>query len=357
MGPYLLAGDVGGTKADLAVVAVEGEAVRVVAEATLPSRAHAGLAELAAPFLHAAGVPVDSASFSVAGPVVDGRARLPNLGWEVDPEAVRRALGLRRVRVLNDLHATALAVPHLRAEQLLALQEGVPHPGGVLGVVAPGTGLGEAFLVPGRGEYAAFPSEGGHTDFAPADAEQRELLAFLQAETGHVDYEQVCSGIGIANIHRFLVASGRAREPAALAERIAAAADPTPLIVEAGLASRDPDAACSRALELFVRVLGAEAGNLALRVLATGGVLVAGGIPPRLAGLLRGEGFLRAFRRKGPMTALMSRIPVHLVLEPRTALWGAVRFAVAAEPPPGPVPPAALPRRPLPSTLPLAAEP
>ncbi len=338
MGQYLLAGDIGATKTDLAVVAVEAGEIRTVAQATLASRAHAGLAELAAPFLRAAGVPVLAACFSVAGPVVDGRAKLSNLGWEVDPEEVGRALGLRRVRLLNDLQATALAVPHLSAGQLLTLQEGVPHAGGVLAVVAPGTGLGEAFLVPRGAEYVALPSEGGHTDFAPADAEQRELLAFLQGERGHVGYEQVCSGIGIGNIHRFLVASGRAADPACLAERIAAAADPTPLIVEAGLAA-DPASACARTLGIFAAVLGAEAGNLALRVLATGGVLVAGGIPPRIAGLLRGEGFLGAFRRKGPMSALVARIPVRLVLEPRTALWGAVRFGLAqGEAAPDPVP-------------------
>jgi glucokinase len=336
---YLLAGDIGGTKADLAVVAAGADGPRVVAETTLPSRKYGGLAELAGPFLRSAGVPVDAACFSVAGPVVDGRARLPNLGWEVDPEELRRALGLARVRVLNDLQATALAVPHLTPEQLLTLQEGVPDPGGLLAVIAPGTGLGEAFLVPDGGAYAALPSEGGHTDFAPADAEQRELLAFLQAETGHVGYEQVCSGIGIANLHRFLATTGRAAEDAGLAARIAAAADPTPLIVEAGLAAAGTGSACARALELFAAILGAEAGNLALRVLATGGVLVGGGIPPRLPALLRGPGFLCAFRRKGPMTALVSRIPVRLVLEPRTALWGAVRsgLAPAAEAAPDPV--------------------
>jgi glucokinase len=339
MGQYLLAGDIGGTKTDLAVVAMEAGEMRVVAEATVASRAHAGLAELASSFLRSAGVAVQAASFSVAGPVVDGRARLSNLGWEVDPEEVGRALGLRRVRLLNDLQATALAVPHLAAGQLLTLQEGVPHPDGVLAVVAPGTGLGEAFLVPRGSEYAALPSEGGHTDFAPADAEQRELLAFLQGERGHVGYEQVCSGIGIANVHRFLVASGRAADPPRLAERIAAAEDPTPLIVDAGLAAADPASACARTLEIFAAILGAEAGNLALRVLATGGVLLAGGIPPRMPGLLRGDGFLRAFRRKGPMSALVARIPVRLVLEPRTALWGAVRFGLAqGEAAPDPVP-------------------
>ncbi|HEX2188075.1 MAG TPA: glucokinase [Longimicrobiaceae bacterium] len=339
MGQLLLAGDIGGTKTDLAVAVEDRGGVRLLAEATVASAEHAGVVELASSFLRRTGLRVSHACFSVAGPVVDGRTRFPNLGWEVGEEELRGALGVRGARLVNDLQATALGALHLAPAQRLALQEGEPHPLGARAVIAPGTGLGEAFLVHDGTAWTALPSEGGHADFAPVGAEQRELHAFLEAELGRVSCERVCSGPGIANLRRFLLASGRAQDPPELAARIAAAADPTPLIVEAGLGAAAAGSASARALDLFAAILGAEAGNLALRLLSTGGVLVGGGIPLRLAPVLRREAFLRAFRQKGRMSDLARRVPVHLVLEPRTALMGAVRYGLAAmRPIPAPCP-------------------
>jgi glucokinase len=326
---FLLAGDIGGTKANLVVVAAEGSNTRIVADTTLPSRSYGSLPELITEFLAKVIVPVTLASFSVAGPVVRGRALLPNLGWRFGREELRAEFDFLAVSVVNDLEATARAIPQLSADQILTIQPGELHARGPKGVIAPGTGLGEALLIPnGPAEYVVLPSEGGHADFAPTTAEQLELLRFLQAESGRVSYENVCSGNGIVNIHRFLRATGRAEDSPDAAMLITAAADPAPRIVEAGLCAAAPSTASARALEIFADVLAAEAGNLALRGMTTGGVFIGGGLPPRMVGLLRNETFICVFRQKGPMSDLVRTIPLHLILDPRTALLGAIRYGL-----------------------------
>jgi glucokinase len=329
MGDLLLAGDIGGTKADLMVLSGDASASRVIAETRMPSREHGSFLSLLEAFMSTLDVVVTRASFSVAGPVVNGQVRLPNLGWTFGADEVRRALNLESLVLVNDLQATARAIPNLQPSQLLTLQAGRPVEGGARAVIAPGTGLGEALLIRVGGEYVPLATEGGHTDFAPADQEQRELLAFLQAEQGHVSWESVCSGKGISNLYRFLRVSGRATEPGATAALIDAAEDATRAIVDAGLSGADPASASARALELFTTILAAQAGNLALRGLTTGGLYIGGGLPPRLRDLIGREGFLRAFRFKGLMADLVRSIPLHLILEPRTALWGAVRYGFA----------------------------
>lgn len=330
MGELLLAGDVGATKTNLVLVEADGGLLRVVTETTLASREHGSLPGLVQGVLAGAPGRVTVASFSVAGPVVDGEAHLPNLGWRFGSEELRERLGMRAVGLVNDLQATARAVPHLRPDQILTLQAGRVDPAALKGVIAPGTGLGEALLIPdGAGGYTPVPTEGGHTDFAPCTPEQIELLAFLLGDLGRVSYENVCSGNGIANIHRFLLATGQATDPPEIAERIATAADPTRQIVDAGLLDAGPDSAAARALVLFTSILAAEAGNLALRALTTGGVFIGGGLPPRMTHLLDRPGFLEAFRAKGPMSGLVRTIPLYLILEPRTALWGAIRYGLA----------------------------
>jgi glucokinase len=323
-GPVVLAGDVGGTKTRLALVAADGG---VVAEAVYPSRDFAGLEPIVERFRAGWPAEVRGASFSVAGPVIGGQARLSNLPWLLDTERLRTALAVDEVRLVNDLQATAHALPHLGTAQLRTLLPGVPDARGPRAVIAVGTGLGEAMLLPQGGCDLAIPSEGGHTDFAPRDALQRALLAHLQREHDHVSYERVCSGLGIPNIYRFLRARSGTPEPAAFAEALAAAEDPTPLIVQAGLGSPQC-AVCRRTLRVFAAILGAAAGNLALRTLATGGVYVGGGIPPRLLPVLRGRAFAQGYLRKGVMSSVVARIPVHVVMEPRTALLGAARYGM-----------------------------
>jgi glucokinase len=190
-------------------------------------------------------------------------------------------------------------------------------------VIAPGTGLGEAFLTWDGRRYCAQPSEGGHASFAPADELQMGLLRYLLPRFGHVSYERVCSGIGIPNLYAYLRDSGIAEEPEWLAEQLNVAADDTPVIVNAALNPERPCAICAQTLELFVSILGAEAGNLALKVYATGGVYVAGGIPPRILGALERAIFVDSFRQKGRFAAFLSRVPVHVVTRPSVALLGA----------------------------------
>ncbi|MGB9724487.1 MAG: glucokinase [Chloroflexia bacterium] len=319
---YLLAGDIGATKTDLAIFSVEAGPRLPLVLATFPSTAHAGLEALVGAFLAQSSLPVEHAVFGVAGPVLEGRVSTTNLPWEMEEGRLREVLGLRSVHLLNDLEAIASAVPHLEATDLYTLNPGRPTPGGTIAVIAPGTGLGEAFLTWDGARYRPHPSEGGHADFAPRNALEADLWRYLQARLGHVSYERLCSGLGLPNIYAFLKESGRASEPAWLTTRLRAVEDPTPVLIEAALGVRRCEI-CALALELFVSILGAEAGNLALKVLASGGVYIGGGIPPRILPALQQGNFLEAFRSKGRMEELLARIPVHVILNPRAALLGA----------------------------------
>lgn len=325
----LLAGDIGGTKTVLALVRHGADGQAVVAEAVFPSREYGSLETVVAAFRAAHPAPLARAAFSVAGPVLEGRADVTNLPWRLDEGRLAETLGVGRVLLVNDLQATAAAVPHLRPDQVAELLPGQADPRGVRAVVAVGTGLGEAMLVPTADGYLALPTEGGHTDFAPRGALQRRLLAEVAREQEHVSYEAVCSGMGIATLYRFLAARAAEPPPPWLAARLAAGGDVTPAIVEGGTSPERGCPVCRRTLRVLAAILGAEAGNAALRGLATGGVYLGGGIPPRILSVLRGRAFRDGFRRKGPMSPLMRRIPVHVVLEPRAALLGAARYGMA----------------------------
>jgi len=337
----LLAGDIGGTKTNLAVFSPEAGPRAPLAEAIFTSARYPSLETLVREFLAQVGLPVERASFGVAGPVVAGRATITNLPWVIDGAQLQAALHLSSVRLLNDLAAIAHAVPILSPADLHTLNAGQMTPGGAIAVIAPGTGLGEAFLTWDGSRYRAHASEGGHTDFAPTNLFEIELLRYLREGLGfeHVSYERICSGMGLPNIYAYLKDSGYAEEPDWLAEQLAATDDPTPVIV--GAALRQPfdgaqdkaqDTAldderqcelCLATLNTFVSILGAEAGNLALKVLATGGVYLGGGIPPRILPALEQERFMEPFRRKGRFSALLARVPVHVILNPKTALLGA----------------------------------
>lgn len=351
----LLVGDIGGTHARLALVRAARGPIDPVLEARLPSRDYPTVEALLADFLAripTPAPPIARAVLAVAGPVVDGRARLTNLPWALDEGALAAALHADgrgpvgqppRVRLINDLVALAAGVTAVPAEGLHTLQAGTPSPRGAVAVVAPGTGLGEAMAVHDGTGYDAIASEGGHADFAPSDALQAELVAWLRAQDaalpsddatrgrfdGHVSYERVCSGRALPTLYAFHRARGTAPESPAVAARLAGAVDPTPVIVEAGLAGADPDPLCRAALALFVDVLAAEAGNAALRVLATGGVFLGGGMPRRVLPLLAQPAFVARFRQKGRMSDLLARIPLHVVVQPSVALVGAAEVARA----------------------------
>jgi glucokinase len=326
----LLVGDVGGTKTALALVTPQAGPHIPLAHATYHSSDYPSLAALVRPFLAQAvpsGERIDAACFDVPGPVFDGRARLTNLPWTLDEAALQDELGLTTVHLLNDLQATAYAVPLLEQRDMHTLNAGTPAPSGSIAVLAPGTGLGEALLLWDGARYRAYPSEGGHADFAPVTPLQIGLLQDMLERYDHVSYEHVCAGIGIPHLYDYLRRRGAAPESPALAQAMAAVADPTPLIVAAAVRPAAPDQLSVAALELFVAILGAEASNLVLKVLATGGLYLAGGLPTRLLPLLDRAHFMAAFRNKGRFADLLSRVPVHVIVE-QAALIGAASYGL-----------------------------
>jgi glucokinase len=330
-GTMLLVGDIGGTQSRFALLRAGSGSAVAAREATFPSRDYAGLEPLVAEFMRGERSVVGRAVLAVAGPVVGGRAILSNLPWELDEARLGGTLGVGPVCLINDLFAMAYAIPHIAPEALHTLQPGIPVPGGAITVVAPGTGLGEAFLTWDRTRYRAHASEGGHADFGPTTPLQLELLRWLQARGGHVSYERVCSGRGLPEIYRFLREHKVATETAWVAERLTTATDPTPVIVEAAIHPTAPCALALAAVQLVAEVLAAEAANAALRVLATGGVYLGGGLPRRLLGVLTLPTFVERFRMKGRLAPLLEHMPLHVLTRPNIALLGAVRFAVDSE--------------------------
>ncbi len=324
----LLAGDIGGTKVNLAVFSDNEGPRQPLVQATFPSAQYPSLEAMAQQFLAECGLLVDRACFGVAGPVMNGCARVTNLSWVIDAEQLRRTLHLQVVHLLNDLESIANAVPILQPQDLYTLNPVPAAPGGAIGVIAPGTGLGEAFLTWNGVRYVAHPSEGGHTDFGPIDELQIGLLRYLIQQYDHVSYERVCSGLGLPNLYAYLKNSGYAPEPDWLAQAMADADDINPLIVQAALDPDRPCPLCQTALDLFVSILGAEAGNLAVKVLATGGVYLGGGIPPRILPALQGDTWMKAFTHKGRFAALLSSMPVHVILNPQVAIMGAAHYGL-----------------------------
>ncbi len=323
----LLAGDIGGTKTNLAVFSIDDEDgwKKPLAEATFPSGRYLSLEALVEEFQEQHHFKLDRASFGVAGPVVGGRATITNLPWVLEENHLKKALNIPSVSLLNDLTAIAHGVPYLGPDDLHTLNTGHSARAGAIAVIAPGTGLGEAFLTWENNRYHPHTSEGGHTDFAPADEIQLELLRYLQLRYTHVSFERVCSGKGLPNIYTFLKESGHASEPVWLAEKLAQADDRTPVIVDNAMDKERACEICVTTMEFFVSILGAEAGNLALKVLSTGGVYLGGGIPPRILPFLAEGRFMQSFLRKGRLSDVLIPMPVHVILNPNIALLGAAR--------------------------------
>ena len=328
----LLTGDIGGTKTVLALFDVDEGAALItrhpIAERTFPSQQYQSLDLIVEEFLRDGDFHVSAGSFGVAGPIVGDRAQVTNLPWLIDAAAMRESFGFD-IHLLNDLEAVATAVPYLEGTDLITLSEGQPVEHGAIGVIAPGTGLGEGFLVWNRtaSRYESYPSEGGHCAFGPTTPLQLEMLNYWLPRMGHVSYERVCSGIGIPNIYTFLRETGRYPEPAWLRDQLDDATDLTPVIVRAAVAGEAE--ICAATLELFMEILGDQAGNLALTVLATGGVYLGGGIPPRILSQLQKGPFMKFFQDKGRFSAMMSRIPVHVIYNPKAALYGTAYDALA----------------------------
>ncbi len=330
----LLAGDIGGTKTVLALFDVAADATFIarhpIIERTFPSQQYQSLELIIDEFLRDGDHHITAGSFGVAGPVVGNRAEVTNLPWVIEADALRQQFGFR-VHLLNDLEALATAVPHLEGTDLITLNEGRRVERGAIGVIAPGTGLGEAFLVWTGDQYQAYPSEGGHCAFGPTTPLQLEMLNYWLPRMGHVSYERVCSGIGIPNIYTFLRETKRYPEPEWLQEQMAEAGDLTPVIVRAAVAGEAE--ICSATLQQFMEILGDQAGNLALTVLATGGIYLGGGIPGRILPQLQKGPFMKFFQGKGRFSEMMSRVPVHVIYNPRAALYGTAYDALSLTPP------------------------
>ncbi len=326
----VIAGDIGGTKTILAVYTTEGGPRAPLAEKSYPSRHYETFEAIVREFLDDTRLHAERACLGVAGPVVTGRARVTNLTWVVDASVLRSEFGWSDVILLNDMQSVGCAIPVLRDEDRFTLNEGISVPGGSIAVLAPGTGLGEGFLSFHDGAYRAFPSEGGHAAFAPVGPLQIGLLAHMNAQGyDHVSVERVCSGrLGIPNLYAYLKTTGL-EEPDWLAAELAAADDPTPVILRAAQGEGRQAELAAAVLDLFVLILGAEAGNLALKVLATGGVYLAGGISPRILGELQRPGFLEALRAKGRFREVLTVMPVHVILDPGAGLLGAAACGLA----------------------------
>jgi glucokinase len=326
MSSMILAADVGGTKTAVGLFVPDKSGLQVVAERTFQNAEYTSMEAVLGAFRALAPqAPPDVACLGVAGPVRNGRCQVTNLPWRIEENQLAANLRVRRVKLLNDLEATALGTPHLEPTDLARLDDaGAPGDGNV-GVIAAGTGLGEAMLYWDGARYHPLASEGGHADFAPRTEREVELLRYLWRKLGpHASYERVLSGPGLHLIYNFL-REGGPPEPTWLTREMLHE-DPSMVIAQNAIAAGDP--VCAQALETFCSIYGAEAGNLALKCLAVGGVFVAGGIAGKILPALRQGTFMAAFTDKGRFAPFMRSLRVHVVLSPRTALLGAAHFAL-----------------------------
>lgn len=320
----ILAGDIGGTKVNLACYLVDDGRVTLANSGTFPSRDYTSLAEIVRTFLQPINQTVEIACFGVAGPIRNGRAQLTNLSWIVDEGELARALRLKRVFLMNDLQANAYGIAALQPDDLVELNRGSDTPGGTIAIISAGTGLGEAGLYCDGPKFLSIASEGGHADFAPRTDLDIELLRYLRNRFGQVSWEHVLSGPGFYHIYQFLRDTGRGEEPKWLTEEFQRV-DPPIAITRAGLANNCE--LCVQTLDLFVSYYGAEAANLALKFFATGGLYVGGGIAPKIISRIDDGAFMRSFIGRGRMKDLLASIRVRVIMNDKTALIGAARYA------------------------------
>jgi glucokinase len=320
----VLAGDVGGTNARLATVELNGHTARVARQTTYPSREYPAFTPIVRRFCEEMESRPDRACFGIACPVVGDDCTAPNLPWTINARKLAAEIEIPRTAIINDFVAVGYGIELLEPPDLATLQEGSPTPQGPIALIGAGTGLGQGFLLWEGDHYRVLPSEGGHGDYAPTDELQTGLLGFLRRRFDRVSWERLLSGAGLVNIYNYLLASAVSPEQATVRAEMEKE-DPPAVIARHGLARTD--ALSDRTLDLFCEIFGAQAGNLALTVIATGGVYLAGGIAPRIVERLRSGPFLTAFRDKGRLSGLLSRIPVHVIMNPNVALLGAAAVA------------------------------
>ncbi|MGB5715732.1 MAG: glucokinase [Gammaproteobacteria bacterium] len=320
----VLAGDIGGTKTRLAVFEVTATDLVTVVEQNYHSQEHASLLEITQDFLEHHSVSVTAACFGIAGPVRHNEVHTTNLPWHISSMQIAKHTGITRVFLLNDLEANAWGISALSADDFFSLQTAAGDPEGNRAIIAAGTGLGEAGLVHDGVKLLPFATEGGHTDFSPTSEQEIELLRYLQQRYQHVSWERLLSGPGLVLIHEFLSNFHKREVPAWLVQEMHEG-DPASAISMAAQSQRDD--ICEQSLQLFVHLYGVEAGNLALKTMASGGLYIGGGIAPKILDAMKGGTFIEAFLAKGRMQALLQEIPVQIILNDKTALYGPAVFA------------------------------
>jgi len=324
----ILAGDIGGTKTNLGLFVRGKRRPLLKVIETYSSPGALKLEHIIERFLERHGVSITSACFGIAGPVVNGRCKTTNLPWDVSEARIKGLFRWERVLLINDLAATAQGIPLLNRRERVYLNKARPRKRQNLGLIAPGTGLGTALLIYEEGRYLSVSSEGGHTDFSPNSEDEVKLWRYLHKRLGHVSIERVLSGPGLLNIYSWMKGSRRHKEPAWLARKIKDM-DPARVITEAAINEKNP--LCIEALNMFVSILGAVSGNLALTGMTTGGIYLGGGIPPKILSVLKEGPFMKAFTNKGRFKDLLEKIPVRVILNDRAALLGAAFCALELE--------------------------
>ncbi len=322
----ILAGDIGATNTRLGAFETEGNRLQCVVEKIYMSQEHAGLPEILAQFIRTEGIPVHSACFGVAGPVRSGRSKISNLPWTIDSRELAKQLKLNSVGLLNDLEAYAYGIDALESKDFITLSEGTDDAEGNRAVISARTGLGMAGLYWDGFRHHPFACEGGHSDFAPTNDLQIELLSYLQKKFGRISCERILSGPGIKNIYDFLRDSHKAEEPESLGEQMRAAPDPPALISQLAHEGKAP--ICDLTMSLFVSVFGAETGNCALRYMSTGGIFIGGAIASRNVERMKDPVFMQAFLDKGRMETLLKDVPVKIILNDDCGLIGAARYTL-----------------------------
>jgi glucokinase len=322
----VLAGDIGGTNTRLGLFSSEKGVSTSIREMVYPSHEYKSLEEVLREFLSENHQPISAAAFVLAGPIDENEVYVTNLGWKTKVSNLRKLLGDIPIVFRNDLSGLSNYIPVIDQTELIRLNQGVRYENGSIAVIAPGTGLGEGFLVWSKNRYQVQPSEGGHASFSPVTDNQVELLKFMQGRYPHVSFERVCSGSAIPDLYEFIKTGGNHEEPEWLRAKLSQAEDQTPVIIQAALDPEKPVGICVAVVDLFIENLAVEAGNMALNTMARGGVYLAGGISAKIAPQLQ-KNFIKLFTNKGRFSEFLSSIPVYLVVHPQPALFGAAMFA------------------------------
>ncbi len=324
----VLAGDIGGTKTRLAVFEVQGTHLETVTERSYVSSSYGGLDDIVRDFLGSEGNNCRQACFGIAGPVQGGRAEATNLPWIIEEQAMAALFGFERIALINDLEANAWGIDALSEDDFCTLNAGNPDAMGNACIISAGTGLGEAGLYWDGQRHWPFACEGGHATFSPSNDLEIALLEYLRERFGHASWERVVSGKGLVNIHEFLLTHRGVTAPSWLREEMSAG-DPAAAISRAAMDDRD--SLCGEVLDLFIHLYGVEAGNHALKIMATGGVYLGGGIAPKNLERFKGSLFMRGFLDKGRMQPLLEAMPVKVILNDRTALYGPALYLLAVK--------------------------